>query len=72
MQFYEINICQIMILGTRGSVVSTLCFNLSAESRGADSISAICPGRCMSPFCAVKFPVATLYGVVICNFDDDL
>ena len=27
---------------------------------------------CMSLSCAVKFPVATLYGVEICNFDEDL
>ena len=56
----------------RGPVVSTLSFNLSAESRGADSIPANCSGRCMSLACAVKFPVAILYGVVICNFDEDL
>ena len=49
-----------------------LSFNLSAESRGADSIPAVCPGHCMSLSCAVKFPVAILYGVVICNFDEDL
>ena len=59
-------------MGPRGPVVSTLSFNLSAESRGAGSIPAICPGRCMSLSCAVKFPVAILYGVVICNFDEDL
>ena len=52
-------------LGPYGPVVSTLRFNLSAESRGAGSI---CPGRCMSLSCAVKFPVTILYGVVICNF----
>ena len=61
-----------MFVGPRGPVVSTLCFNLSAESRGAGLIPAICPGRCMSLSCAVKFPVAILYGVVICNFDEDL
>ena len=59
-------------MGTRGPVVSTLSFNLSAESRGAGSIPAIFPGRCMSLSCAVKFPVAILYGAVICNFDEDL
>ena len=33
------------------------------------SIPAIFPGRCMSLSCAVKFPMAILYGVVvICNF----
>ena len=64
MQFYEIN--------TGGPVVSTPRFNLSAESRGAGSIPAICPGRCMSLSCAIKFPVAILYGVVICNFDEEL
>ena len=53
-------------------MVSTLSFNLSAESRGASSIPAVCPGRCMFLSCAVKFPVAILYGVVICNFDEDL
>ena len=53
-------------------VVSTLRFNISPESRGAGSIPAVCPGRYMSLFCAVKFPVAILYGVVICNFDEDL
>ena len=32
-----------------------------------------CPGCiCMSLSCAVKFPVAILYGFVICNFDEDL
>ena len=59
-------------LGPRGPVVSTLSFNLSAESRDAGKIPAVCPGRCMSLSCAVKFPVAILYGVVICNFDEDL
>ena len=53
-------------------MVNTLSFNLSAESRGAGSIPAICSGRCMSFSCAVKFPVTILYGVVICNFDEDL
>ena len=65
-----------MFVGTEkgpcGKVVSTLCFNLSAESRGTGSILAICPGRCMSLSCAVKFPVAILYGVVFCNFSKDL
>ena len=59
-------------MGPRGPVVSTLCFNLSAESRSAGSNAAIGPGRCMSLSCAVKFPVAILYGVVSCNFDEDL
>ena len=59
-------------MGPSGPVVSTLSFNLSAESKGAGSISAVCPGHCMSLSCAVKFPVAILYGVVICNFDEDL
>ena len=31
-----------------------------------------CPGCIMSLSCAVKFPVAILYGIVICNFDEDL
>ena len=32
-----------------------------------------CPGCIVSLSCAVKkFPVAILYGVVICNFDEDL
>ena len=53
-------------------MVSTLHFNLSAESRIAGSIPAICPARCMPLSCSVKFPVAILYGVVICNFDEDL
>ena len=53
-------------------MVSTLSFNLSAESRGVGSIPAVCHGRCMSLSCAVKFPVAILDGVVICNFDEDL
>ena len=53
-------------------MISTLCLNLSAESRGAGSI----PVRalvvvCLS-FVLKKFPVAILYGVVICNFDEDL
>ena len=61
-----------MFVGPRGPVVSTLCFNLSAESRGAGLIPAICPGRCMSLPRAVKFPVAILYGIVICDFDEDL
>ena len=63
---------KIHLRAPRGLVVSTLCFNLSAESKGADSIPAICPGRCMSLSCAVKFPVTILYDVVICNFDEDL
>ena len=63
---------ELLRLGPRGPVFSTLYFNLSGESRGADSIPAICPGRCMFLSCAVKFPVAILYGVVICNFDEDL
>ena len=46
--------------------------NLSAESRGVDSIPAKCPGRCMCLSCAVNFPVTILYGVVFCNFDEDL
>ena len=46
--------------------------NLSAESRGAGSIPAICPGCCMSLSCAVKFLVAILYSIVICNFDEYL
>ena len=58
--------------GPREPVVSTLSFNLSAESRGAGSIPAVCPGRYMYLSCAVKFPVAILYGVEICNFDKDL
>ena len=45
---------------------------MNGESRGAGSIPAICPGRCMSLSCAVKFPVTILYGVVICDFDEDL
>ena len=53
-------------------MVSTLSFNLSAESRGACLIPAICPVRCMSLSCAIKVPVAILYGGVICNFDEDL
>ena len=53
-------------------MVSTLYFNLSAEIRGAGSIPTICLGGCMSLSCAVKFPVSILYGVVICNFDEDL
>ena len=53
-------------------MVSTLYFSLFAESRGAGSIPVICPGRCMSLSCAVNFPVAILYGVVISNFDEDL
>ena len=53
-------------------MISTLYFNLSAESRRSGSIPAICPGRCMSLSRAVKFPVAILYDVVICNFDEDL
>ena len=48
------------------------CVSISAESRGAGSIPANCPGRCMSLSSGVKFPVAILYGVVICNFDEDL
>ena len=56
----------------RWKVVSTLCFNLSTESRGAGLIPAVCFGSCMSLSCAVKFPIAILYGVVICNFDEDL
>ena len=56
------------VTGPRGPVVSTLCFNLSAKNRGAGSIPAICPDHCMSLSCAVKFPVAILYSVVICNF----
>ena len=39
---------------------------------GAGSIPAVWPGRFMSFSCAVKFPAAILYGVVICNFDEDL
>ena len=31
-----------------------------------------CPGYIMFLSCAVKFPVTILYGVVICNFDEDL
>ena len=59
-------------MGPRGPVVSTLCFNLCAESMGVGSIPAICPGSCRSFSCVVKFPVAILYGVVICNFNEDL
>ena len=29
-------------------------------------------GRCVSLSCVVKFPVTILYGVVFCNFDEDL
>ena len=53
--------------GPRGPVVSTLSFNLSAESRGAGSILAVCPGRYVYLSCAVKFLVTILYGVVIFN-----
>ena len=53
-------------------MVSTQCFNLSAQSRGLGSIPKNCPGRCMSFSCAVKFPETILYGVVICNFNEDL
>ena len=59
-------------VGLRGPVFSTLRLNLSAESSGGGSIPASCPGRCMSLSCAVKFPVIILYGVVICNFDENL
>ena len=53
-------------------MVSTLYFNLFPENRGAGSVPAICPGRCVSLSCVVELPVAVLYGVVICNFDEDL
>ena len=53
-------------------MVSTLCFNLSAESRGCGYDSRESPGICMSLFCVVKFPVTILYGVIFCNFDEDL
>ena len=33
--------------------------------------SCECPGRCLSLLC-YKFPVIILYGVVHCNFDEDL
>ena len=61
-------------MGPRGPVVSTLHLNLSAESRGAGSIPAKSPDRCMSLAlsCVVKFPVTILCGVVFCNFDEDL
>ena len=53
-------------------MVSTLRLNLSAESRGAGSIPAKIPGRFMSLSSVMKFPVTILYGVVFCNFDEDL
>ena len=53
-------------------MVSILHLNLSAESRGASSIPAKSPGRCMSLSCIVNFSVTILYGVVFCNFDEDL
>ena len=51
--------------GPRGPVVSTLSSNLSAKSRGAGSIPAVCPGRCMSLSCAVK--ISCGYSVWCCN-----
>ena len=55
-----------------GQWLAYCLLNLSAESRGAGSIPANSPGRCMFPSCDVKFPVTILYGAVICNFDEDL
>ena len=55
-----------------GQWLAHCVLNLSAESRDAGSIPAVSPGRCMFLSCAVKFPVTILYGVVICNFDEDL
>ena len=54
--------------GPRGPVVSTLRLNLSFESRGAGSI----PWTFLTFSCVMKFPVTILYGVVSCNFDEDL
>ena len=56
----------------RGPVFSTLHLNLSAENRGAGSIPAKNTDRCVSLSCVVKFPVTILYGVVFCNFEEDL
>ena len=55
-----------------GQWLARCVLNLSAESRGAVSIPAKSPSRCMSHTCAVKFPVIILYGVVLGNFDEDL
>ena len=55
-----------------GQWLAHCVLNLSAESRGAGSIPAKRPGRCMFLSCAAKFPVIILYGVVFCNFDEDL
>ena len=55
-----------------GQWLAHCVLNLSAESRGAGSIPAKIPGRCMFLFCAVKFPVTILYGAVFCNFDEHL
>ena len=60
------------LLGPRGPLVSTLRLNLSAESRGAGSIPQKNPGRCISLSSVVKFHMTILYGVVFCNFDEDL
>ena len=53
-------------------MVSTPSFSLSAESRGAGSIPAVCLGRCMPLSNAVKFPVAILYCNSVWYFDEDL
>ena len=58
-------------MGPLVPVVSTLCLNLSAESKNRfDPCES--PGRCMFLSYVVKFPVTILYGVVFCNFDEDL
>ena len=59
------------LLSPRGPVISTL--RVIVLLRVGERVRFPCdPCRCMSLSCVVKFPVAILYGVVICNFNEDL